>query len=202
MVFLYTVEAGDYTTNLTLIGPELDRTFGLSYIYRQADTLVTQVNYTLPYQHPLADNVRGEYVSIDTSITPRVTGVQFITAAGEYRPGDMIVFVLTYSHTVILNGRATVKLRLGTVSLDTAVYIGCDPGYLNMDTTAAVSDASLLPSNSTKELYFAYVLQEGQYNQAIDFVDAYSFDLGLDDLGICCVVRRGRVLCWESRAAG
>ena len=161
MVFSYTVEAGDYAENLKLVGPEIERYFGLSSIYRMADTLVTPANYTLPYQNSLADEVRGEYVSIDTSITPKVESVQFITAAGEYTPGDMIVFVMTFSNAVILDGRATVQLRLGSVSLDTAVYIGCDPSYLNMDTASAVSDSSLLPSNATKELYFAYVLQEG-----------------------------------------
>ena len=114
---------------------------------------------------------------------PEVASVQWITQAGIYYPGDTLLFVITMTRFVILNGRASVTLRLGTVSLERAVYVGCQTDNLDLDPTSAVSNAALLPSNVTKTLYFAYVLQEGQYMMRADYVDSYSLDLGYTDLG-------------------
>lgn len=187
MVFVYTVAAGEKSSDLTFVGPEVDRFFGLCYLYRTAGSLVTEVNYTLPSPNnprPLADSPRGEVVAIDTYLIPEVESVQWVTAPDTYKPGDTLLFVVTMTRWVVLDGRATVKLRLGSVSLEPAVYVGCDTNYLDLDPSTAVSNAALLPSNTTKTLYFAYVLEEGQFMSTIDYVDSFAFDIGLTDLGV------------------
>jgi hypothetical protein len=186
MVFKYTVAAGSYSDDLKCVGPEIEQYYGLSSIYRQAGTLTTEANYTLPYPNtplPLADTSAGQVVKIDTTLTPSVESVQWVTEAGTYYPGDTLLLMVTMTRYVVLDGRATIKLRVGTVSLENAVYVGCQEDNLDLDTTSAVSNADLLPSNVTKTLYFAFILKAGLYQPKIDYVDSYSFDLGLTDLG-------------------
>ena len=61
-VFVYTVAAGERASDLTFVGPEIDKYFGLSRIYRSASTLTTEVDYTLPNPYnpqPLANTAGG-----------------------------------------------------------------------------------------------------------------------------------------------
>jgi hypothetical protein len=176
-IFTYTVEAGDMASNLTYKGPDMDRRFSTAFVYRSSAIVTTEANYSLPDTPPnLSETYDGEYIVIDTGMSPNVTSTEFITGTGTYYAGDSIIFVVNFNMHVVLSGRATISMSIGGYKTE-ASYVGSDAGSIDLDNTAS------LPSNATRTLYFAFDVASGDFILDLDYVDAFSFGVGNNDLG-------------------
>jgi len=177
-VLTYTVGQGDMAKNLTYVGGNLDRVFGLCTIYRKASTPTTEVSYLLPNAvspRPISDEAHFQFVLIDTFSTAYITSVDYVTAPGFYVAGDVIVFKVVFSLPVILGGRATVHINMGN-HVKSAVYIGDSSGY-------SISVIPTLPSQASKLFYFKVLVAENDFNPRLDYTDRFAFFINKNDLG-------------------
>lgn len=172
LTFQYVVVPGDYTANLAYLGPSLDRINNRGLIYRAATSLVTQVNYTLPTPRPVIQG--GGKLFINTQEVPKVLYLTYVSPSGEYTVGDVVVFKMTFSHYVVLNGRAVINMNLG----DHIVYATF--GGTNQTNIAS---RPAIPSMPSKEFYFQMIVSQGDFSRALDYTDSFSFFLGKTDTG-------------------
>ena len=178
-VLTYTVRPNDMAKNLTYIGPNLDQMYGLTRIYRASDQPMTEAVYVLPNALaplPISDQANFQFVIIDTSVTPYITGLEFITPPGLYVAGDVIIFKVLFSIHVVLTGRATIAMNMGN-HITNAIYIGDD------ESTYSASITALLPSKATRTFFFKVEVAEYDFNPRLDYTDAFAFSINNNDLG-------------------
>ena len=172
LTFQYVVAHGDYTTNLAYLGPSLDRINNRGLIYRAATSLSTQANYMLPTPRPIIQG--GGQLFINTREVPKVLYVTSVSTSGEYTVGDVVVFKMTFSHYVVLNGRAVVNMNLGDHIVH-ATFSGTNQ--------TSIASKPPLPSTPSTELYFQMIVSQGDFSHALDYTDSFSFSLGKTDTG-------------------
>ena len=128
LVFVYTVGAGDYSSNLAFKG-DIDLYGGQSFIYRKSDVFVTLMDTSLSHLPKVLS--RGGALRIDTSAVPKVLNVSFDGIGnGSYRgsfsstiglgfptsriaAGDIITIVVQMSMYVTAVGRSYLLLNTG-----------------------------------------------------------------------------------------
>jgi hypothetical protein len=168
LVFTYTVQLGDYSSELSFIGPTLDRDNNLCFIYRKSDASDIEASYTLPPAGPLAIN--GNSIKIETRFAPTILGVSSVTAQLKYYAGDTIYLKVALSDFVVLSSRAYLNLNMGD-HVGKASYAGYNTSF-----------DMKIPTKPTKSLFFSYQIKSTDFNMKLDYTDPFSFFLGTDDI--------------------
>lgn len=168
LLFVYTVKAGDFSNDLTYIGPTLDRENNLCFIYRKSDAADVEGSYILPTAVPLAIN--GNKIKIETRIAPKIVSVSSVTSQLRYYAGDTIYLQVTLSDYVILSSRSYINLNMGD-HVGKATYTGYNSSY-----------DMKIPTKPTKVLYLSYQITNSDFNMKVDYTDPFCFFLGTDDI--------------------
>jgi hypothetical protein len=113
LVFTYTVQVGDETTDLDTKGAS-SLVLGTATIKDRAlNTAVT----TLPLS-PAANTLAGSKALYVDGVVPTVASVDSSTGDGYYNTGDLLTFQVVLSEAVALTNTSQVKLKLETGATD------------------------------------------------------------------------------------
>jgi hypothetical protein len=189
LVFVYTVQHGDASSQLQYAQPYIDLYGGFCVIYRQSSVPTTVMDVTLPDPFPLA--TVGNTVTIDGMQAPRVTNVSSIDSVrlrltdGVIYAGDSVILRVDFDREVIAVGNSYLTLNLGD-HVRRAYYAGyreedilapanrtADP--LFNDYTAVQPN---MVSNATRHLYYVYTVEEGDIAVDLEYADVFSLQPG------------------------
>jgi len=168
LVFIYSVQDGDFATNLAWVDRHSLLVGGADTgsILRESTKPKLEANVTLPWPRPLAR--QGQQVQINTIDVPHVVNLTCRNVTGSYGAGDSVLIDVFFSKTVVVTGVP----------------------FINMDLTDYYRRAMYVEGSGSHILSFRYTVQPGDHSGDLSYVDHHSLERGNDVNGRFGTIRQ------------